>query len=194
MRNTFFARTALASVATFAFLGPLQVMADCLSVKGKILNTLQDPALGNTYIQGFGSVGGVSTTGVVALNGEGSIGKLKCALVGVAVGEGEPSGFPPPLPPFLPNFTHTISCDDQVEGYGGTIHSQLTFDTTGKFTGFDGGVILSFIEHSVPRAESGTGVFVGTTGGSLTIEGTSNIVTKSIDMEFTGQVCTNLVR
>ena len=51
MRNNLFGTTALASVATFALLGPVQVMADCLSVKGKILNTLHEPALGSIYLE-----------------------------------------------------------------------------------------------------------------------------------------------
>ena len=188
MRNNLFGTTALASVATFALLGPVQVMADCLSVKGKILNTLHEPALGSIYLEQLDSnVGGVSTVGVVALNGEGPIGKLKCALVGTAVAEGE--SVPGSPLPALPSFTHTISCDDNIADELGTVHSQLTFDTTGYFTGYDQACTLSFTENSVPVNGSGTGVFSGTTRGGLTIEGTSNVCTKSIDMTFIGQVC-----
>ena len=161
-------------------------MADCVSVKGKILNSLHEPALGSIFT-GAEYIGGISTAGVVSLNGGKQIGKLKCALLGSAVGPGElPSGS---LLPPLPDFTHTISCDDSVEVDGGIVHSQLTFDTTGHFTGYDGACTLFFTENSVPRSGSGKGVFDGTTGGGLTIEGTSNICTNSIDMKFTGQAC-----
>jgi hypothetical protein len=186
MKRKSVTRTVLASVAIGALFGSAQLMADCFSVRGKILNSLHDPALGSIFT-GSDYIGGVSTAGVVALNGEKPIGKLKCALVGAAVGPGEsPPGSP--LPP-LPDFTHTISCDDSVEEDGGVVHSQLTFDTTGNFTGFDGACTLFFTENSVPRSGSGKGVFDGTTGGGLTIEGTSDICTKSIDMRFTGEFC-----
>ena len=184
MKSKSIARTVLASVAIGALLGSAQLMAECVSVKGKILNSSHNPPLGsNDYGRG------VSTVGVVALNGGNTFGKLKCALAGVVAGPGEsPPGSP--FPP-LPDFTHTISCDDSVvdEGGYGVVHSQLTFDTTGYFSGFDNLCTLYFTEKSVPRDGSGKGAFDGATGGSLTIEGSSNICTGSIDMKFTGQVC-----
>jgi hypothetical protein len=189
MRSKAIARTVLASVATVTLFGSTHLLAeDCVSVKGTILNTLHDPALGSIYVeQADLNVGGVSTVGVVELKGEKPIGKLKCALVGTAVGPGVqvPGSQLPPLP----DFTHTISCDDFVDTVDGSEHSQLTFDTTGFFTGFDGMNTLYFTENSVPRENTGTGVFAGTTGGGLTIEGTSNTITDSIDMTFTGEVC-----
>ena len=186
MKSKFVARTVLASVAISALFGTTQSLANCLSVKGKILNSLHDPALGSIFT-GSEYIGGVSTAGVVALNGEKPIGKLKCALVGAAVGPGEaPPGSPLPA---LPDFTHTISCDDSVEVEGGIVHSQLTFDTSGYFTGYDGACTLFFTENSVPRTESGKGAFDGANSGFLAVEGTSNICTNSIDMTFTGEVC-----
>ena len=151
-------------------------------VKGKILNSSHNPALGN-----YGGMGGVSTVGVIALNGGSTYGKLKCALVGVQAGE----GVTPPGSPFgpLPDFTHTISCDDSVDVGTGIVHSQLTFDTSGYFTWFDGVSTLYFTETSVPRDGYGVGAFAGTSNGSLTIEGTLNILTGSIDMNFDGDIC-----
>ncbi len=188
MKSKSIARTVLASVAIGALFGSAQLMAeDCLSVKGKILNSLHDPALGSVYAgEALGNIGGVSTVGVVALNGENPIGKMKCALVGVATGLSEvPEGSP--FPP-LPSFTHTISCDDSVVDVFGVLHSQLTFDTTGYITGFDG-CTASFTENSIPQSGSGKGVFDGVTGGGLTIEGTSNVCNGTIDMKFTGEAC-----
>ena len=188
MKSKSISRIAVASVATVALFGSAQLMADCLSVEGKILNSLHKPALGSIDARELGNIGGISTVGVVNLEVDKPIGELKCALVGVAVGPGKDVASP--LPP-LPDFEHTISCDDQVEEANGTgtVHSQLTFDTRGYFTGFDGPCTLFFTENSEIRAGSGKGVFDGTTGGDLTVEGTSNICTGSIDMEFTGEVC-----
>ena len=185
MRRKLLARTVLASVAIGTLLGSAQLMAECVpvSVKGKILNSSHNPPLGSND-----NGGGVSTLGVVALNGGNTFGKLKCALVGVEAGPGES----PPSSPFppLPDFTHTISCDDSIdEGGYGVVHSQLTFDTSGYFTGFDNVCTLYFSETSVPRDGTGKGVFYCTTGGALTIEGTSNFCTGSIDMKFTGDIC-----
>ena len=123
MRRKLLARTVLASVAIGTLLGSAQLMAECVpvSVKGKILNSSHNPPLGSND-----NGGGVSTLGVVALNGGNTFGKLKCALVGVEAGPGES----PPSSPFppLPDFTHTISCDDSIdEGGYGVVHSQLTF-------------------------------------------------------------------
>jgi hypothetical protein len=189
MKSKSIARTVLSFVAIGALFGSAQLMAEgCLSVKGKILNSLHDPALGSVYAgEAIGNIGGVSTVGVAALNGENPIGKMKCALVGVATGLSEvPEGS---LFPALPSFTHTISCDDSVDdAFFGVVHSQLTFDTTGYITGFDG-CTASFTENSIPQSESGKGVFDGATSGVLTIDGTSNVCNGSIDMEFTGEVC-----
>jgi hypothetical protein len=190
MINGSVTRTIVASVAVVGLLGSTQVMAECLSVKGQIFNRAQsqphgDP-LGSVYLgPELGFVGGVSTLGVVTLKGEGDIGKLKCALAGAAAGPGTQYSELPPLP----DFTHTISCDDMIDSALGVVHSQLTFDTTGAFTGFDGQCVLSFTEHSLPRDGSGKGVFDGVTDGALTIEGTLNNCTGSIDMKFTGEVC-----
>lgn len=182
MRSKLTARTVLASVAIGALFGSTQLMAEvCIPVKGKILNSSHNPALGGVYVEDLGkTIGGVSTIGVVALNGGNPIGKLKCALVGVATGEGAGG---------LPDFTHTISCDDNVDDDSGIVHSQLTFLTTGYITGSDGADTIFFTEESTPVSGSGKGVFDGTTGGVLTIEGTINVVTKSIDMKFTGELC-----
>jgi hypothetical protein len=196
MKSKSVVRTALASVALGALFGSTQLMANCdsVSVMGKILNSSHDPALGSIYDPIDNKyIGGVGTVGVVALNGGNKFGKLKCALVGV---EGD-SGEPPLSPqlPVLPDFTHTISCDDSVDVFNDQIflgieHSQLTFDTSGYFTGGDGFCTLFFTEHSVPRGDgSGKGIFAGTTGGSLTIEGTLNYCTNSVDMKFTGDIC-----
>ena len=187
MKGITLASITKASIVTAALFGAGQVMADCVPVKGKILNTLHDPALGSTYVEALGQyIRGASTIGVVSLNGEKPIGNLKCALVGVAVGKGEDPGNGLPA---LPSFEHSISCDDQIESPYGIEHSQLLLDTSGQFTGFDGATTLYFVEHSTPRSGSGTGVFAGTTGGALTIEGTSNLATKSIDMKFYGEIC-----
>jgi hypothetical protein len=173
MKSMLVARTVLASVAIGALLGSAQLRArqTCQGVNGKILNSSHDPALGN---YGGMGMGGVSTFGVVALNGGNTHGKLKCALVGVQGDSGE-SPLSPALP-VLPDFTHTISCDDRVEG--GVVHSQLTFDTSGYFTGFDGVSTLYFTETSIPRDESGIGACAGTSSSnsSLTIEGTLNFL------------------
>jgi hypothetical protein len=180
MKNKSVAKTVLASVAITSVLGSAQLMAEeCVSVEGKILNSAHTPALGSIYAGEAGNIGGVSTVGVVALKGEMPVGRMKCALVGVAVGMGA-SG--------LPDFTHTISCDDSVEDAYGIVHSQLTFDTTGYLTGFEG-CTASFIEDSLARSESGKGVFDGMTSGGLIVEGTSNVCNGSIDMKFTGEIC-----
>jgi hypothetical protein len=131
--------------------------------------------------------GGVTTLGVVALNGGRAIGKMKCALVGVWAGDGD--GLDLPGIGKLPKFTHTISCDDADLSEAGEVHSQLTFDTSGSFTGYDGFTSVSFIEHSEPKAGTGKGVFENTTEGQLDIDGTLNFATGSIDMSFTGEVC-----
>jgi hypothetical protein len=186
MNNSSLSRTVIASITTVALLGSGPLLAECIPVKGKILNTLHDPALGSIFVPDVGQLGGVSTLGVVSLHAKKPIGNLKCALVGVAVDPGEDPGNG--LPP-LPSFEHSISCDDKIETPYGIVHSQLLFDTSGQFTGSDGVSTLSFIEHSVPRDGSGTGVFEGATGGQLTVEGTSNVATKSIDMKFSGEVC-----
>jgi hypothetical protein len=112
---------------------------------------------------------------------------MKCALVGVWAGDGD--GLDLPGIGKLPKFTHTISCDDAVLSEAGEVHSQLTFDTSGSFTGYDGFTSVSFIEHSEPKAGTGKGVFENTTEGQLDIDGTLNFTTGSIDMSFTGEVC-----
>ena len=188
MKNTLATRKFIATVAAIGLLGSTHAMAECLSVKGKILNRAQsqphgDP-LGGMSTE-YGIVGGVSTLGVVSLKGDGDIGSLKCALAGAWAGPGTQYS----ELPALPDFTHTISCDDNIDSALGVVHSQLTFDTTGAFTGFDGQCVLSFTEHSVPSDGSGKGVFDGVTRGALTIEGTLNNCTGSIDMKFTGEVC-----
>jgi len=188
MRSKLVTKTVLASFAIGFLFGSTPSIAEveCHHVKGKILNSSHIPALGN-----YGGMGGVSTVGVVALNGGNTYGKMKCALVGVQAGEGET----PPGSPFgpLPDFTHTISCDDSVDVVGvGTVHSQLTFDTSGYFTGFDGVSNLYFTETSIPRDGSGVGAFAGTSSGSLTIEGTLNFLTGSIDMKLDGDICNDV--
>jgi hypothetical protein len=190
MEKTFLRKTALASCTAFVLCGassPL-LAQDCdgqsVAVKGKIFNNGQ-------------AGGGFSTLGVVALNGDDPIGKMKCGIVGVArdadSGDLGPDGQPLPL-----LFYHTVSCDD-----GGTLfpggpatHSQLTFKTKGTFTGLPsgcpaelgGGISAPFIEFSQPVPGSGRGVFTKATGGLLTIEGTLNCV-GTIDMKFSGNVC-----
>lgn len=190
MRSKSIVRTALASVATVALFGSTHLMAeDCSPVKGKIFNSSHTPALGSTELPPYGYVGGASTLGVVALNGGRDLGKMKCALVGVWAGPGEGLEFPEVG--ILPNFTHTISCDDAVPSPVGEVHSQLTFDTTGSFTGYDEQVTFSFLEYSEVRAGTGKGAFANTTGGLLEIDGTINVATGSIDMGFTGEFCTD---
>jgi len=187
MRSKLIARTALASVAIGALFGSAQLMAeDCVSVKGKILNSSHNPALGSVYVEALDTnIGGVSTIGVVALKGGKPIGKLKCALVGVATGAGAGG---------LPDFTHTISCDDSLDDDSGIVHSQLTFTTTGYITGSDGCTVF-FTENSIPVPGSGKGAFDGVEYGRLNIEGTANVCppdvndNNSIDMKFTGEVC-----
>ena len=176
MKNRLISMAARSCVATIALCGSIHAMADCFPVKGKIFNTLHNPP-----------VGGVSTIGVVALNGGTEFGKLKCALVGVWAGPG--AGAEMPFVGVLPNFTHTISCDDEIPSPFGTVHSQLTFDTSGTYTGFDYTSTFSFTEHSVPAGGSGTGAFTNVAGGYLDIEGTLNAASGSVDMSFTGEVC-----
>jgi len=176
MKTNLYARTVLASFAISALFGSSQLMAGCIDVKGKIVNSVQTPALGSYGILGFG----VSTLGVVALNA-GPLGKMKCALAGVvteAVGDNPTK------------FDHTISCDDEVETGYGIVHSQLTFDTTIEtFEEVDGCNVL-FTETSVPYDGRGLGVFYGVNGdGGLNVEGNINRCTGSIDMQFTGKVC-----
>lgn len=183
MKSKFVTWTVLTSIAMGFLFGSAQSMAEeiCEDVKGKILNSSHNPGLGN-----YGGMGGVTTVGVVAFGGGGTYGKLKCALVGVQAGEGE---IPPgsPFPP-VPDFTHTISCNDSIDGESGIVHSQLTFDTSGYFTGFDYVSTFDFTETSIPR-DTGIGVFAGITSGSLTIEGTLNFITGSVDMKFDGEFC-----
>jgi hypothetical protein len=191
MKIKLLTRVTCASVAAAALFAPSHLIAadDCLEVKGKILNTLHDPALGSFETGAEPPVppriGGASTVGVVALNGAGEIGKLKCALVGVAISQGSAL---PELGP-TPNFLHTISCDDKIESPFGVVHSQLTFFTTGEFTGWDGACIFDFVENSIPVNDTGDGVFKDRNGGSLEIKGTLNSCTGSIDMKFEGQTC-----
>jgi hypothetical protein len=190
------ARVVLASVAIGALLGSPQLMAECFPVKGKILNTLHSPPLGSIKIcdkpmKECFFVGGVSTLGVVSFNGGTKFGQMKCAIVGVV---DEPTILPDAWPD-LSSFYHTLSCDDTVPDsawYDLPGHSQLTFHTTGEGVGdaftfptFD------FIEHSSPVPGSGFGAFAGATNeGVVTITGTTNLITGSIDMEFTGEICT----
>lgn len=184
----------LASVSTIALLGSNYSNADCVpvSVKGKIFNTSHTPPLGSVPMFSESGelmmAGGASTLGVVALNGGGDIGKMKCALIGVYAGPGEGLDLGDPVG-VLPNFTHTISCDDAVQSPYGNVHSQLTFNTTGTFKEFVNQYTISFEEFSEPKELTGTGAFAGTTGGYLDIDGTINAATGSIDMSFTGEIC-----
>ena len=135
----------------------------CPSVKGKIVNNLNTPAMYHTM-------------GVAAVVLDSNI-KLKCALEGTPV--------VPPNPGSVA-FVHTISCDDTMDTPVGPVHSKLQFNTQGTVdpaTGF-------FTETSTPIANSGTGLFQGVTvsGSSLSIEGRI-FPTGGIDMKFTGQVC-----
>lgn len=195
MRKTFLRQTALASFTALALGGASsQLMAEecagtLAQVKGKIFNNGQ-------------AGGGFSTLGVVALDGDDPIGKMKCGIVGEARaadgGDIGPDGQPLPL-----LFNHTISCDDKGNLYPGgpATHSQLTFKTKGTFTdvphfclGLDGNptgaISAPFIESSTPIPGSGRGVFTSATGGLLTIEGTINCV-GTIDMNFSGDICLN---
>lgn len=199
MKRQFFTRAVLASACTLALSAAANTVAadECAAVKGKIRNTSHSPALGSvgpvpvvnpvTGATEYQMVGGVTTLGVASLNGGDTFGKMKCALVGVWAGPG--AGPQWPVVGVLPNFTHTISCDDAVPTPIGDMYSQLTFDTSGSFTGYDGATTFSFLEHSSARADSGRGVFANTTGGALEIEGTLNVATGSIDMSFTGEIC-----
>lgn len=197
MKRYLSATATLAPASIIALLISSNSMAECFELQGKIFNSSHNPALGSIgpvpiFNPGTGkteyqTVGGASTLGVVALNGGKQFGKMKCALVGVWAGPGEGQEWD--IVGVLPKFTHTISCDDAVPSPVGDVHSQLTFDTSGDFTGYDGAYTFSFLEYSSAIAGTGKGAFVNTTDGQLEIDGTLNILTGSIDMSFTGEVC-----
>ena len=175
------AKAVLASLCTGVLLGSAQLMADCKFVTGKITNNSAGPG---EVLLGYD----VSTAGIVefAAKNPDPFSKLKCGIVGVVnpyVLPDEPDPDLEFLGP-LPSFTHLISCEE---------HSQLKFDTHGKFTAFDFlTYTASFVEHAVPISDSGTGAFDGATGdGELIINGTFNLYTKEIDMKFgdESQIC-----
>ena len=149
------------------------------AVAQETCNGVQSAVSGKIFNNGQVDGSPFGTLGVVALKGD--FGKMKCGIAGVVQQE-----LPPPA---LPNFHHTISCDDEVVlPTGQVVHSQLTFDTNGYFT--DPYVHpLPFEEVSVPIAGTGRGVFTYATGGALSISGTLDTVTGTIDMEFSGSVC-----
>ena len=155
MEYRLLAKTVLVPLYLGALLGSARSMAECTPVQGKIVN--------NTT-----SLGDVSTVGIVAFDAKTPYpySKLKCGIVGIVNPNVLPDEPDPELAFLgpLPSFTHLISCDE---------HSQLVFDTHGKFTDFDYVCTASFVEHSVPILLSGTGAFDGANGdGDLIITGT----------------------
>ena len=182
-------KTHLLSLFCLALGAAPLATAECASgvpveVKGKIVNNLQ-------------ASGPFSTLGVVHLKLK-DIGRMKCGIVGVPA----ESVIPPEVGGM--GFTHTISCDDnlEVELPAATLlaHSQLTLDTQGHIfnpaycNGLDAsnGVSGSFIETSHPQSvmgySTGRGLFTGVTEGDITIEGTINCL-GTIDMDFRGELC-----
>jgi hypothetical protein len=191
IRNKILEKTAVATLAAATLCGSGQLSAqaeDCdgvlTQVNGKIFNNAQAPG------------GALSTLGVVSLNGDSPIGKMKCGIVGVSrsADEHDLDEYGQPLPLL---FNHTISCDDKGTLFHGgpATHSQLTFHTKGTFTDYPqvcppefGGISAPFIEYSAPITGSGRGIFTGTTKGLLTIKGTINCA-GTIDMSFEGEIC-----
>ncbi len=162
--------------------------ADPIPVSGKITNNGQPSS---------GEAGTVSTLGVVAMKmGQkpGPVSRMKCGIIGVNI---DPITDPNPYDQFIPvGFIHTLSCDDSVEIYGMAAHSQLSLDTEGEitFAGFcngtdpSAGIFGSFVESSIPVANTGRGIFTGVSEGEITIEGDINCL-GSIDMVFAGEIC-----
>lgn len=160
-----------------------------IPVSGKITNNGQPNS---------GEAGTVSTLGVVAMKmGQkpGPVNRMKCGIIGVNIDpitDSNPYDFNIPV-----GFTHTLSCDDNIEIYGMVAHSQLTLDTVGEIAvaGFcngtdpSAGIFGSFVEHSSPTLDNtGRGIFTGVTEGEITIEGDINCL-GSIDMSFAGEIC-----
>jgi len=134
-----------------------------ISAKGKIFNNALSP---------------YETLGVASVAIQGGI-KLKCAVHGVAS----------QTPMAQIDYSHTISCDDDLQFLGQTIHSRLTLHTTGAITGVEPHLI-AFHETSVPDETNpgGGGLFAGVTDGQLDVDGTINDF-GTIDMTFTGYFC-----
>lgn len=162
--------------------------AQPIPVRGKITNNGQPNS---------GEAGTISTLGVVAMTvgkKPGPVNRMKCGIIGVNV---DPIADPNPYDFNIPvGFLHTLSCDDSVEIYGMTAHSQMTLETEGEIAvaGFCNGtdpadgIYGSFVEHSIPVANTGRGIFTGVTEGEITIEGDINCL-GSIDMTFAGEIC-----
>jgi hypothetical protein len=182
---------ALVPLAYLGFGTAISYADDCTSgypvqVSGKISNN--------------GQAGGAfPTLGVVAMKVEG-IGKMRCGIVS----EDVPTDEGNPLPPGVLAFTHTISCDDEVNvpGTSEIVHSQLTLSTVGSISNvgvcppnysLEGPFSFDFQEHSEPKntawgMSSGRGIFTGVTEGGIDIVGDASCF-GTIDMKFDGHVC-----
>jgi len=122
---------------------------------------------------------GLETVGVAQMVIQGK-GMMRCALHGVAIGQG--------------SFIDTLVCDDKVAvpNSTDTVHSQLitythfTVPPTQTCTSPAGAVQGSFSEISDPFF--GQGAFSSTGGGRLHVQGTINCA-GSVDMSFYGNVC-----
>ena len=133
--------------------------ADCVPVKGKIVNNIFPITQTSFFTMGVATV--VFDTDI----------KLKCAILGTLV----------QLPPNVA-FVHTISCDDAISDP--PIHSRLQFNTVGTQN-----ADFSFTETATPIPGTGTGLFQGVNAlGSLTITG-QIYSTGAIDMKFSGEAC-----
>jgi hypothetical protein len=189
MKHITFNTAVLSSVLALGAISLPATAQNCtegqeIGISGKITNNAQDP------LQGF------TTLGVVALKTD-LFGKMKCGIIGQQFG---------PVDPTKPSFIHTISCDDNIvpapDG-ASFIHSQLTLQTNGTTDNFNacppGSPVthsFSFHEDSSPwllldGSSTGRGIFTGVKEGQVSIDGNFSCF-GSIDMEFSGYVCSTL--
>jgi hypothetical protein len=166
------------------FVGISNAGAQCVPISGKITNN-------------FTSQDGSTTLGVVAMTygSKPNEKKLKCGL----------SGFNQVDQFGNVNNTEVISCDDSAPtvpfpGVGVDpvpVNSSIVLHTTGTATPVlnNSTVILAVNENSIPQRNSGRGLFLGVTGGSIAVTG---VVYKSpyvsdqpgtLELKFSGNVC-----